>query len=399
MATAYFDHNATTPLDPCVLEAMLPFLGASFANPSATYTAGREARRAVEQAREQVAAALDADPSEVVFTASGSEANNLLIRGAADAWRDAGHAPASIACSAIEHPCVAEPVRALGRRGWSLHTLAVDGAGQVSTEEVRALAPETRLVSIMTANNETGVLQAVSGLAETFRAASEGVSLRDGACFHTDAVQAFGKYPLSFLEFQAAGGHAMTVSSHKIGGPKGAAALLRNRQLSLSPLVYGGGQEQGLRAGTENVAAIVGFGVACSRAVANLEARMVQVRALQVQLESWLISRGAVIFSGDAQRLPNTTFAAFPGIDGETLVALLDRQDVAIASGAACGSGKQGASAVLLSMGVDPVLAKGAIRISLGMMPYAATTHVEVDRLTRQLDQVLSQLQRFAAVA
>lgn len=398
MSMTYFDHNATTPLDPCVLEAMLPFLGAAFANPSATYTAGREARRAVEHAREQVAAALDASPSEVIFTASGSEANNLLIRGVADAWRNEGHTPAHVACSVVEHPCVAEPVHALVYAGWSASTLAVDAAGQVDVAAVRALPANTRLLSVMSANNETGVLQPVAALAEAFR--SRGDNATHGqACFHTDAVQALGKHPLSFAAFQVAGGHAMTVSSHKIGGPKGAAALLRNRQLSLAPLVYGGGQEAGLRAGTENVAAIVGFGAACARAVVDLESRASRVRALQQQLESWLKSRGAVIFSAAADRLPNTTFAAFPGIDGETLVSLLDRQDVAIASGAACGSGKQGVSSVLLAMGVDPVLAKGAIRISLGMMSYAATSQVDVDRLIGQLDKVLSQLQRFSAVA
>ncbi len=394
MTAAYFDHNATTPLDPCVLEAMLPFLSAGFANPSATYTAGREARRAIEQAREQVAAALDAVPSEVIFTASGSEANNLMVRGVADAWLEAGHPPAAVACSAIEHPCVGEPVRALGRQGWSVSHLAVDAAGQVSRESVAALPAETRLLSVMTANNETGALQPVSALAAAFR--DRGYA---EAYMHTDAVQALGKQPLSFDAFKAAGGHAMTISGHKIGGPKGAAALIRDRQVVLSPLVYGGGQEQGLRAGTENVAAIVGLGIACTKAVADLEQRSRVARTQQQQLESWLQARGAVVFASTAVRLPNTIFAAFPGIDGETLVALLDRQDVAIASGAACGSAKQGASPVLLAMGVDPVLAKGAIRISLGMMAHAATSQKDVDRLTGQLDKVLSQLQRFAAVA
>lgn len=394
MTAAYFDHNATTPLDPCVLEAMLPFLGSGFANPSATYTAGRETRRAIDLAREQVAAALDAEPSEVIFTASGSEANNLMIRGVTDVWLEAGHQPAAVACSAIEHPCVAEPMRALGRRGWSVSTLAVDVSGQVSAVDVAALPAETRLLSLMTANNETGALQPVSELAAVFHARAQ-----VEAYVHTDAVQALGKHPLSFAAFKAAGGHAMTISGHKIGGPKGAAALIRDRQVALTPLVYGGGQEQGLRAGTENVAAIVGLGVACTRAVADLEQRTRVARSQQQELETWLRSRGAVVFASAAPRLPNTTFAAFPGFDGETLVALLDRQDVAIASGAACGSGKQGASPVLLAMGVDPVLAKGAIRISLGMMAHAATSHQEVGRLIGQLEQVLSQLQRFAAVA
>ena len=394
MSTLYFDHNATTPLDPFVLEAMLPYMGANFANASATYTAAREARRAVEQAREQVAAAIDADPSEVIFNASGSEANNLLVRGYADAWLAEAGKPAGVACTSIEHPCVAEPVRALGRAGWAVSELAVNESGVVDMPGLSALLEQTRLLSVMSANNETGVLQPVAQLAGQFKAD------RDPACcFHTDAVQAFGKHPLSFRQLNAAGVDALTLSAHKIGGPKGAAALVRDRQLPLMPLVYGGGQEQGLRSGTENVAAIVGFGVACARAATHLEARIAQARSLQQHLESWLKSRGAVVFSHAAARLPNTTFAAFPGIDGETLVSLLDRQGIAISSGAACGSGKDGVSAVLLAMSVDPLLAKGAIRISLGMMPYGASTIEDVDRLLGQLDKVLSQLQRFAAVA
>lgn len=394
MAMHYFDHNATTPLDPFVLEAMLPYMGAQFANASATYTAGREARRAVDQAREQVAAALDADPSEVIFTASGSEANNLLVRGFTDAMLAEGLTPAGVACTQIEHPCVAEPVRALGRAGWSVSEIGVTSEGVAQATRVAALPANVRLLSVMSANNETGVLQPVAQLSQTFKSGRDGVR-----CFHTDAVQAFGKHPFSFRELNAAGVDALTVSAHKIGGPKGAAALVRDRQLPLMPLVYGGGQEQGLRSGTENVAAIVGFGVACSRAVADLAKRTSEAQRLQQRLDGWLRSRGAVIFSAGAERLANTTFAAFPGIDGETLVSLLDRQGVAIASGAACGSGKSGVSAILLAMGVDPVLAKGAIRISLGMMPYGTTTIEAVDHLIGQLDKVLSQLQRFAAVA
>lgn len=394
MTMVYLDHNATTPLDPAVLEVMQPFLGVNFANPSATYRMGRDARRAIDLAREQVAAALDAAPSEVVFTASGSEANNLLVRGVADAWRSEGHLPAHAACSAIEHPCVSEPIKALGRAGWSTSELSVDSNGLAATDAIDALPVTNRLLSVMSANNECGVVQPIARLADAYR-----IKFSDGGCFHTDAVQALGKIPLRFSEFQAHGGHAMTISSHKIGGPKGAAALLCDRRLSLEPLVYGGGQEQGLRAGTENVAAIVGFGAACVRAVADLESRASRARTLQQQLESWLKHRGAVVFSGAADRLPNTTFAAFPGMDGETLVSLLDRQDVAIASGAACGSGKEGVSPTLLAMGVDPLLAKGAIRISLGMMAHGATSLEDLDGFIRQLDLVLDQLQRFAAVA
>ena len=388
----YLDHNATTPLDPVVMEAMLPFMTAQFANPSATYESGRLARRAVDRARDQVAAAVDADPSEVVFTASGSEANNLLIQGLARAQRALASEAMHLACASTEHPCVLAPMRALQHEGFAMHTLPVDMNGQVVHDTISALPAVTRLVSVMAANNETGVLQDVAELAGAFRATHQG-------WFHSDAVQAFGKHPLSFRQLNDAGVSALTISGHKIAGPKGAAALIRDRELPLQPLIYGGGQEGGLRSGTENVAAIVGFGVACERAAADLAIRSHSARDCQTLLENALRQRGAVIFGEDAVRLPNTTYAAFPGIDGETLVSLLDRQHVAISSGAACGSGKAGASPVLQAMGVDPILAKGAIRISLGMMAHAASDKQSVERFVAQLDAVLSQLQRFAAVA
>lgn len=391
-ALLYLDHNATTPLDPVVLDAMLPFMTAQYGNPSATYETGRVARRAIEQAREQVAKAVDADPSEVVFTASGSEANNLLIQGLARAYRGETHAACEMACAATEHPCVLAPMKALQHEGFGVTVLPVDRDGQVSKTAIGGLSGSTRLVSVMTANNETGVVQEVAELARAFHAAHQG-------WFHSDAVQAFGKHPLSFRRLNDAGVSALTISGHKVCGPKGAAALIRDRALPLAPLIHGGGQEGGLRSGTENVAAIVGFGVACERAAAQRELRTQQARDSQAWLESALRQRGAVIFAEAAERLPNTTYAAFPGIDGETVVSLLDRYNVAVSSGAACGSGKAGASPVLQAMGVDPVLAKGAIRISLGMMPHAATNKQMVERFMAQLDTVLSQLQRFAAVA
>lgn len=388
----YLDHNATTPVDPVVLDAMLPFMTAQFANPSATYESGRVARRAIELAREQVAAAVDAAPSEVIFTASGSEANNLLIRGLAGAHHAESSQALHMACAETEHPCVLAPMRALQHEGAGLSMLPVDNQGVVSVQAFANLPAQPALVSVMTANNETGVVQNVAELANAFHGMHSG-------WFHTDAVQAFGKHPLSFRALNDAGVSALTLSAHKVAGPKGAAALVRDRALPLQPLIYGGGQEGGLRSGTENVAAIVGFGVACERATADLDSRVHVARACQSDLEQALRQRGAQIFGAGAGRLPNTTYAAFPGIDGETLVSLLDRQHVAISSGAACGSGKAGVSPVLQAMGVDPLLAKGAIRISLGMMQHAASNQQSVARFIAQLDAVLSQLQRFAAVA
>ena len=391
-APLYLDHNATTPVDPIVLDAMLPFMTAQFANPSATYESGRLSRRAIDRAREQVATSVDADPSEVIFTASGSEANNLLIQGLARAHRAGTSEALHLACAATEHPCVLAPMRALQGEGSGFNELPVDPDGVVVGETLKALTGHTHLVSVMLANNETGVVQPVTELAGTFRESHNG-------WFHSDGVQAFGKHPVSFRALNDAGVSALTISGHKIAGPKGAAALVRDRGLALQPLIYGGGQEGGLRSGTENVAAIVGFGVACERAAANLAERTEQALTSQAWLENALRQRGAVIFGEGAQRLPNTTYAAFPGIDGETLVSLLDRQHVAISSGAACGSGKAGASPVLQAMGVDLALAKGAIRISLGMMAHAPSDKHSVERFVAQLDTVLSQLQRFAAVA
>ena len=391
-AALYLDHNATTPVDPVVLDAMLPFMTAQFANPSASYESGRLSRRAIDRAREQVAVAVDADPSEIVFTASGSEANNLLIQGLARAYRAETGAVVHLACAATEHPCVLAPMHALQQEGCGFSTLPVDTQGVIAKTAMTALPAQTTLTSVMMANNETGVVQNVAELATEFRATHR------GWC-HTDAVQAFGKQVMSFRHLHAAGVSALTISGHKIGGPKGAAALVRDRELSMHPIIYGGGQEGGLRSGTENVAAIVGFGLACERASTDLATRAKRALDVQTWLEQALRQRGAVIFADEVLRLPNTTYAAFPGIDGETLVSLLDRQHVAISSGAACGSGKAGVSPVLQAMGVDPVLAKGAIRISLGMMPYAASDRESVERFVAQLDVVLGQLQRFAAVA
>lgn len=374
------------------MEAMLPFMTTQFANPSATYESGRLSRRAIDRAREQVAAAIDAEPSEVVFTASGSEANNLLVQGLARAHRAETGECVQLACAATEHPCVLAPMRALQIEGYGLCELSVSTEGEIASKMIASLPAQMTLVSVMTANNETGVVQRVAELASAFRETHQG-------WFHSDAVQAFGKHPLSFRRLNDAGVSAITISAHKVGGPKGAAALIRDRTLPLQPLIYGGGQEGGLRSGTENVAAIVGFGAACERAAADLAVRTEQARDCQSWLEQALRQRGAVIFGAGATRLPNTTYAAFPGLDGETLVSLLDRQQVAISSGAACGSGKAGASPVLQAMGVDPVLAKGAIRISLGMMHHAASDRHTVERFMVQLDAVLSQLQRFAAVA
>ncbi len=260
-APAYFDHNATTPLDSRVLEAMLPYLAQQYGNASSRHEYGRAARRAVDEARQRVAFAAGAHPTEVVFTSGGSEANNLFIKGAA-----ACLTPGVIAISAIEHPCVREPAKQLQRTGWKLREIAVDEHSRVVGANFEAaLTEKPALVSVMLANNETGAVQDVAVLAERARSAQ--------AWFHTDAVQAFGKRTLDFRELNRAGVHAMTLSAHKLGGPKGAGALLVDKRVGLQPQIAGGGHERGLRSGTENVAAIVGFGLAAELAVASLKIR------------------------------------------------------------------------------------------------------------------------------
>jgi cysteine desulfurase len=379
-APAYLDFNATAPLRAEVREAMLPYLGERFGNASSRHEYGRQARAAVENARTQVAGAIGAHASEVVFTSGGSEANNLFLKGAAALLK-----PGVVAVSAIEHPCVREPVRQLARQGWSPRTLQVDGAGRIELEDFEAaLAQRPRLVSVMLANNETGVLQDIALLAQRARLA--------GAWFHTDAVQALGKVPVHFRKL---GVNALTLSAHKIGGPLGAGALVADKRVELAPLVAGGGQERGLRSGTENVPAIVGFGVACELALRDLAAEQLRLAALRDEIEAGVLAMGARIYSQAAPRLPGTAFFSLPGFDGETLVAKLDRAGFAVASGSACSSANPEPSASLVAMGVDPELARGAVRVSLGY----TTTRKQVGDFLATLTETVHALKNLAAVA
>ncbi len=382
-APVYFDHNATTPLQPEVLEAMLPWLTGQSGNASSRHDYGRAARRAIDEARGRVAAAVGAHPTEIVFTSGGSEANNLFIKGAAACMK-----PGLLAVSAIEHPCVIKPAEQLVRRGWVLQKLSVDNDGRVDSGHFEAVMRQRpKLVSVMLANNETGVLQDVAALAEQARAA--------GAWFHSDAVQAVGKVAVDFRALNAAGVHAVTLSAHKLGGPKGAAALVLDKRVEIEPQIAGGGQERGLRSGTENVAAIIGFGVACELAVrrmAELAPRLIELRC---RLERGLSSAGATVFAASAGRLPNTVYFALPNIDGETLVGQLDRSGYAVASGAACSSANPEPSHVLRAMDVAPELARGAVRISLG----AANTAAQVEEFLLTLQGTVARLQRLSAIA
>ena len=381
-APVYFDHNATTPLDARAREAMLPYLDARFGNASSRHEYGRAARRAIDEARQRVAHAVGAHPTEVVFTSGGSEANNLFIKGAA-----ACLSPGTIAISAIEHPCVREPAKALRQSGWRLREVEVDDNCRVAGADFQAaLADKPALVSVMLANNETGAVQDVVGLA------AQAASAR--AWFHTDAVQACGRMRLDFRALNAAGVHAMTLSAHKLGGPKGAGALVLDKRVELQALIAGGGHERGLRSGTENVAAIVGFGVAAELAALRLDQRVSELSALRLELESGLRTQCATIFSADAERLPNTCYFAFDGVDGETLVGKLDRAGFAVAAGAACSSANPEPSHVLLAMGVAPELARAAVRVSLG----ADNTLAQVRDFLGALNTTILQLRGLTAL-
>ncbi len=379
-APVYLDHNATTPLDPAVREAMLPWFGDRFGNASSRHEYGRAARKAIDEARAQVAAAVGAHPTEVLFTSGGSEANNLFIKGAAALMK-----PGRIAVSAIEHPCVREPARQLVRQGWQFDEIAVDGAGRIDPAAFEAcLAGKPKLVSVMLANNETGVIQDVAANAKAVRAA--------GGWMHCDAVQALGKVK---VDFRALGVQGLTLSAHKIYGPLGAGALVIDKRVELAPLVAGGGQERNLRSGTENVMAIVGFGKACELAAAAVETRAVQMAVLQQRLEAGLASMGAQIFSSDARRLPNTTFFAIGGVDGETLVGKLDRAGFAVASGSACSSANPEPYHTLMAMGVEAGLARSAVRVSFG----AGSVGRDVDDFLTALGENLAGLRTLAAMA
>ena len=379
MSFTYFDHNATTPLDEHVLEVMLPFLREQYGNASSRHDMGITARRAIDQAREQVAALVNVRPTQVVFTSGGTESNNLFIKGAAEILK-----PSQIAVSAIEHPCVARPAEALARKGWAVRKLAVTRDGQVDLNDVDvALQSKTGMVSVMLANNETGVIQPVAEIAARARAAK--------AWMHTDAVQALGKIA---VDFEALNVHAMTLSAHKIYGPKGVGALIVDKRIELAPLIAGGGHEHGLRSGTENVPAIVGFGAAAELAASRLTELAPRMEKLRARVEQGLTPMGVVLFGAALRRVPNTSYFAFDGIDGETLIIELDKLGFSVAAGAACSSANPEPSATLLAMGIAPEIARGAVRFSLG----AANTAQDVDDFLQAVKQVVVRLKSLTAM-
>lgn len=371
----YLDYNATTPVDPRVAEAMVPILTRVFGNPSSGHALGREARDVVETAREQVAACLACEPGEVYFTSGGSEANNWALHGAVEA-RGGGH----IVVSAVEHPAILEPVRALERQGRiRLTVVGVDSQGVVDPDEVAAaLAPDTVLVSVMLANNELGTLQPVKKIAEHCR--------KRGVLLHTDAAQAVGKIPVSAPEL---GVDMLTVAGHKLYAPKGVGALFIRRGVELTPLIRGAAHERGLRAGTENVAAVAGLGRACALATAETQAEGPRLAALRDRLEQALAAGfpSMVRHGHPTRRLPNTSSVAFPGVDANLLLTRLADQ-VAASAGAACHTDSVTPSHVLAAMGVETAIAMNTVRFSVGRF----STETEVDQGAEEVLQVAREL-------
>lgn len=356
----YLDHNATTPLDERVLDAMLPYLKTFYGNPSALYRHGRIAQSAIDQAREHVAALVDAEPNQVIFTSGGTEANCLAIRQAQGQC---------IAASTVEHPSVINNLPDLAIQ------LPVTENGVIDLTSIRDQVWQSGdWLAVMLANNETGAIQPLAELSEFL--------VGRNVWLHCDAVQALGKMPVSFRQLAV---QSMSLSSHKIYGPKGCGALVLADPAQAKPLFAGGDQEQALRAGTENVAAIVGFGCAAVLARQELQQRIQHMWQLRHSLEQALRSlKGLVIFSEHVERLPNTVQFAVPNHSGEMMVMQLDGLGIAVSSGSACASGSEHISPVLAAMKVDPMLAKAAVRISLG----ASNQQAHIDQLIAALKTI-----------
>jgi cysteine desulfurase len=378
MSRIYLDHNATTPPSAAAVDRMSAVLREEFGNPSSVHHFGQRAKAALDEARSQVAALLIADPSEIVFTGSGTEGDNIAIRGVAEALEVTGRK--HIIASSIEHEAVLNTLKALARRGWRTTLLPVDASGIVSPDELhKALADDTVLVSIMHANNEIGTIQPITELAKLARARR--------AIFHTDAVQTAGKIP---IDVKALGVDLLSISAHKFYGPKGVGALWIRRGVRLNPALTGGKQERGRRSGTENVAGIVGMGVAAREALAKMTAEQTRLAALRDALESLILSRvPGTTRNGVAEpRVANTTNISFDRVEAESLLIALDLEGIAVSTGSACSSGTLEPSHVLKAMGLPAHRTQNSIRFSLG----AANSDADIERVVAVLPGIVEKL-------
>jgi cysteine desulfurase len=378
MTRIYLDHNATTPPSAAVVDRMAAVLREEFGNPSSVHHFGQRAKAALDESRTSISTLLGADPSEIVFTGSGTEGDNVAIRGVAEALETTGRR--HIIASSIEHEAVLNTVKALARRGWRTTLLPVDASGIVSPDELRrALADDTVLVSIMHANNEIGTIQPIQELAKIAR--------EHRAIFHTDAVQTAGKIP---IDVKALGVDLLTISGHKFYGPKGVGALWIRRGVRLQSPLTGGKQERGRRSGTENVAGIVGMGVAAREALSKMAGEQVRLAALRDKLESQILSRvpGTARNGASEPRVANTTNISFDRTEAESLLIALDLDGIAVSTGSACSSGTLEPSHVLKAMGLPPHRTQNSIRFSLG----AANTDEDVERVAGVLPGIVEKL-------
>jgi cysteine desulfurase len=380
MDLIYLDNNASTPLLPAAWEAMRPFLTEAHGNPASAHSAGRRARRALEDSREKVASLLGAHPDEVILTSGATEANNLALFGLC------GQPPARLLSSPVEHPSVSEPLQQLARAGFTLDLLPVDRQGVVPLGALDdLLRPETRLVSVMLANNETGAIQPVRELARR---------LEGRAVFHCDAAQAVGKMPVDFHDL---GVTSLSLSAHKFHGPQGVGALLVRRGAKLAPRTWGGHQQRGLRPGTEPVALAVGLAVALEQAVGEMDRRQAHVLALRERLLGQLRTHASpVVLNGPEEGgIPHALNLSFPGLRGDVLLMSLDLAGVACSTGSACSSGSLLPSPVLRAMGVHKDVLRSAMRFSLSPLLSAE----EVDEAARRIARVVNRLRAQPASA
>src|SRR5437763_10146686 len=372
----YLDNNATAQLDPAVIEEMLPYLTEYYGNPSSGYAFGAQVRRAIDLARERVAALLGCEPGEIVFTSCGTEANNAALNSALQLDPNRQH----IVTTAVEHSATFRHCEVLSKRGWGVTTVGVDGEGNLNLEELeRAIMPETAIISAMWANNETGVSVPVEKIAEIAR--------RKRVLFHTDAIQSVGKIPIRLTGMTI---NSLALSAHKLHGPKGVGALYVNKRSAFRPLVIGGSQENNRRAGTENVASIVALGKAAECAGAALAEENSRVREMRDRFETGLLERVPNTFvNGDrAARLPNTTNLSFAGIESNAALVMFDRHHLCCSAGSACRTGSAEASHVLRAMNLPPERLHGSMRFSFGRF----NTEADVDKALEIIPAVIGKL-------
>ncbi len=381
MKKIYLDYAATTPPDPRVIKEVVFHFKKSFGNTMSLHSFGQAAKESLESSREKVASLMGAEAGEIIFTGSATEANNLALKGVAAANSSAGK---HIVISAIEHPCVMESARWLGRQGFKITELPVDGEGLVSPKEVeKALRQDTVLVSVMHANNEIGTIQPIAEIGAVCRAA--------GVYFHTDAAQTFGKIPIQVNEMNL---DLLTASSHKMYGPKGAACLFKRKGVKIEPILHGGGHEGGLRSSTVNVPAIAGFAKACELCREEMDAETKRLSRLRDKLISGILKdvKDSRLNGHAVKRLPNNVNVSFSFVEGESLMMQLDLMGVAVSTGSACSSRKLEPSHVLKAIGLKPHQIHGSLRLSLGRQ----TTEEEIDYVLGVLPRAVSKLRKIS---